>query len=125
MNRPLTIQEWFESLGKMVEEFDWEGNGMSEQDKAPVEQEPVAWQHRQRGLNATDWQEWHTVGYKPQGPEDDRFQIRPLYTHPKQWAGLTDEEIMKMLDYGQYGRVPQYARNFVDAIEAALKEKNT
>ena len=33
MNRPLTIKEWFESLGKMVEEFDWEGNGMSEQDK--------------------------------------------------------------------------------------------
>ena len=41
------------------------------------------------------------------------------------WVGLTDEEIMKILDYGQYGRVPQYARNFVDAIEAKLKEKNT
>ena len=40
------------------------------------------------------------------------------------WVGLTDEEIMEMLDYGQYGRVPQYARNFVDAIEAKLKEKN-
>ena len=41
------------------------------------------------------------------------------------WVGLTDEEIMEMLDYGKYGRVPQYARNFVDAIEQALKEKNT
>jgi hypothetical protein len=41
------------------------------------------------------------------------------------WVGLTDEEIMEMLDYGQYGRVPQYARNFVNAIEAKLKEKNT
>ena len=41
------------------------------------------------------------------------------------WVGLTDEEIMEMLDYGKYGRVPQYARNFVDAIEAKLKEKNT
>ena len=41
------------------------------------------------------------------------------------WVGLTDEEIMEMLDYGQYGRVPQYARNFVDAIEAKLKEMNT
>ena len=40
------------------------------------------------------------------------------------WVGLTDEEIMKMLDYGQYGKVPAYARNFVDAIEAKLKEKN-
>jgi hypothetical protein len=42
----------------------------------------------------------------------------------REWVGLTDEEIMEMLDYGQYGRVPQYARNFVDAIEAKLKEKN-
>ena len=29
MNRPLTIKEWFESLGKMIEEFDWKGNEMS------------------------------------------------------------------------------------------------
>jgi hypothetical protein len=43
----------------------------------------------------------------------------------RKWQGLTDEEIMEMLDYGQYGNVPQYARNFVDAIEAKLKEKNT
>ena len=43
----------------------------------------------------------------------------------REWQGLTDEEIMEMLDYGQYGNVPQYARNFVDAIEAKLKEKNT
>jgi hypothetical protein len=42
----------------------------------------------------------------------------------REWQGLTDEEIMEMLDYGQYGRVPAYARNFVDAIEAKLKEKN-
>jgi hypothetical protein len=42
----------------------------------------------------------------------------------REWVGLTDEEIMEMLDYGKYGRVPQYARNFVDAIEAKIKEKN-
>ena len=47
------------------------------------------------------------------------------YVRKKEWVGLTDEEIMEMLDYGQYGRVPQYARNFVDVIEAKLKEKNT
>lgn len=51
----------------------------------------------------------------------------PVYEHPqaREWVGLTDDEIMQMLDYGQYGRVPTYARNFVDAIEAKLKEKNT
>lgn len=42
----------------------------------------------------------------------------------RNWQGLTDEEIMGMLDYGQYGRIPEYARNFVDAIEAKLKERN-
>jgi len=48
-----------------------------------------------------------------------------LQAQKKEWQGLTDEEIMEMLDYGQYGSVPQYARNFVDAVEAKLKEKNT
>lgn len=46
------------------------------------------------------------------------------WREPREWVGLTDEEIMQMLDYGQYGRVPAYARNFVDAIEAKLREKN-
>jgi propanediol dehydratase large subunit len=32
---------------------------------------------------------------------------------------LTDEEIMEILDYGQYGSVPAYQRNFVRAIERA------
>lgn len=63
----------------------------------------------------------------------DRITIDPVTGNvsigipaaPHQWVGLTDEEIMEMLDYGQYGgRVPTYARNFVDAIEAKLKEKN-
>ena len=46
------------------------------------------------------------------------------WVRKREWQGLTDEEIMEMLDYGQYGNVPQYARNFVDAVEAKLKEKN-
>ena len=32
---------------------------------------------------------------------------------------LTDAEIMEILDYGQYGSVPAYQRNFVRAIERA------
>ena len=56
----------------------------------------------------------------------ETWKDEPLYISPpkREWVGLTDEEIMEMLDYGQYGRVPQYARNFVDAIEAKLREKN-
>ena len=58
---------------------------------------------------------WRSEAYKQAGHD--------VIERP--WVGLTDEEIMQMLDYGQYGRVPTYARNFVDAIEAKLKEKNT
>jgi hypothetical protein len=50
-----------------------------------------------------------------------------LYTTPQQrpWVGLTDEEVMEMMGYEkQYGHIPQYARNFVEAISAKLKEKN-
>ena len=53
--------------------------------------------------------------------KDDDDDIQD-YVRP--WVGLTDEEIIEMLNYGKYGHVPQYVRNFVDAIEAKLKEKN-
>ena len=55
----------------------------------------------------------------------DAKEIKPLYTHPHQWQGLTDGEIKKIaketlgsgLDYDEIA--------FVEAIEQALKEKNT
>ena len=50
---------------------------------------------------------------------------QPYHFEKREWVGLTDEEIIEMLNYGKYGHVPQYVRNFVDAIEAKLKEKNT
>jgi len=44
-----------------------------------------------------------------------------LYTHPKEWVGLTDEKISKVLyDSGDPDGLPEYAR----AIEAKLKELN-
>jgi len=51
----------------------------------------------------------------------------PCYITPPQreWVGLTDDEVMEMMGYDkQYGHIPQYARNFVEAISAKLKEKN-
>ena len=46
--------------------------------------------------------------------------------HPAkpQWQGLTDDELMEILGYVTHGYIPDYTRNFVDAIEAKLKEKN-
>jgi hypothetical protein len=44
----------------------------------------------------------------------------------REWVELTDDEVMEMMGYDkQYGHIPQYARNFVEAISAKLKEKNT
>ena len=70
--------------------------------------EPYAWQ----AVGGTIWN--HKTS------EDDV----PLYTKP-QWQGLTDDDIREMLGYGESGYIAEYTRNFVDAIEAKLKEKNT
>jgi hypothetical protein len=94
-------------------------------------QEPVAWKNAAIRLGeelssvgpdgyydmtAEQWLGW-AMNQQPRGNNS-------LPQPQREWVGLTDEEIMEMLEYGQYGRVPQYARNFVDAIEAKLKEKN-
>ena len=89
-----------------------------------------------KGCVACDAREQEPVMWvMPDGKTVDKWGLqfyggqtgKPLYTHPqpkREWIGLTNEEIMEMLDYGQYGRVPQYVCNFVEAIEAKLKEKN-
>ena len=49
----------------------------------------------------------------------------PLYTAPpKQWVGLTDEELKPLCDENpiMFGA---YTVDFIQAIEAKLKEKNT
>ena len=48
----------------------------------------------------------------------------PLYTMPKEWVGLTDEEIKEIV--GPWGETPVtgYTRKLFDQIEAKLKEKN-
>ena len=46
------------------------------------------------------------------------------YTAPRQWVGLTDEEIQEFI--GPWGDTPirGYTRRLFDQIEAKLKEKN-
>ena len=82
---------------------------MSEQDKAPVEQEPVAWY----------WADKAGISFSVTKPE--RELCVPLYTHPKEWVGLTEAEqrdIFLEIESGDFGPV-------VAIIEAKLKEKNT
>ena len=50
----------------------------------------------------------------------------PLYTHPKEWQGLSDDEISKVISDEQIPvRTGKTANRFARAIEAKLKEKNT
>ena len=72
-----------------------------------TEQKPVAW-YCNEGLN-------RGVSLKQENPK-----WAPLYTAPKQWVGLTDdeiEEIQKSLGIAIH-------RSDFRAIEAKLKEKN-
>ena len=81
-------------------------------------EEPVAWMISDNcGTHFTeDKRDW----YDAAGVES----ITPLYTHPKEWGGLTDDEIWEQWHtQPKEGAVmvPAFAR----AIEAKLKEKNT
>ena len=81
-------------------------------------EEPVAWMISDNcGTHfIEDKRDW----YDAAGVES----ITPLYTHPKEWGGLTDDEIWEQWHtQPKEGAVmvPAFAR----AIEAKLKEKNT
>ena len=68
------------------------------------------------------WMEVVSTVLNHKASEDDV----PLYIKPQkpEWQGLTDDELREMLGYGKSGYIAEYTRNFVDAIEAKLKEKN-
>ena len=53
------------------------------------------------------------------------FNVRPLYTAPRQWVGLTDEEISDLwCKVSNTDFVTADTHVFASAIEAKLKEKN-
>ena len=88
-------------------------------------QKPVAWMYD--FLNSDNREEvirdWMTQDYADIEREKG-FNVRPLYTAPRQWVGLTDEEIKEII--GPWGPTPikGYTRKLFDQIEAKLKEKN-
>jgi len=82
-------------------------------------QEPYGWvsQHTTKGMY--EWQFNKEIAGVYQ---DTAISILPVYTHPPQrtWVGLTDDEIDTWNIVGH-----ESLREFVRAIEAKLKEKNT
>jgi hypothetical protein len=76
------------------------------------EQEPVAWMY----VN-TDG-ECEQIEYGLCDFDDPSIQL--LYTAPRQWVGLTVEEIHNLPQYQETREMYRFAR----AVEALLKEKN-
>ena len=59
--------------------------------------------------------------YMLEKEKDDGIEWTPLYTHPHQWQGLTDNEVDNIYPCAE--GVHDF-RDIVRAIEQALKEKN-
>jgi hypothetical protein len=63
------------------------------------------------------WYDNHDIHTEKQSDESIA-----LYTHPHQWQGLTDDEIVKAFNLCDWMNEP--ITEFARAIEQALKEKN-
>jgi hypothetical protein len=76
--------------------------------------EPVAWHEPDSYGNVTTYKEWALAhGWKP------------LYIAPREWVGLTDEEIKDIREDFTYNDEDFNEFGFAKDIEAKLKEKNT
>ncbi len=117
------MQMALEALEKVITAF---GSGLTLQQNAitalrqalETEQEPVAW-----------ISEGGDVSRSKRYMDEMGFKCKPLYTAPpKQWVGLTDEEIQDLSYLSQKidaSNAAWFDRwGFARAIEQALKEKN-
>ena len=79
---------------------------------AQPEQDCVGWFGYDTGLR---------LWFETNKGDDDSI---PLYKAPRQWVGLTDDEIKEII--GPWGDTPikGYTRKLFDQIENKLKEKN-
>ena len=84
--------------------------------KLKTKDEPVAWGIEKDGVILD------VICPAEHEREEGEYTI-PLYTHPKEWVGLTPQERDEIQDQ-VYGAVPHHVA-FAHAIEAKLKEKNT
>jgi len=89
--------------------------------RAAIEQaaEPVAW--RWKEVKGEFVGSWVLTVIEPPPYVTESM---PLYTAPRQWVGLTDEEIKEII--GPWGDTPikGYTRKLFDQIEAKLRSKN-
>jgi len=80
------------------------------------EQEAHSYCYVQRGTSVD------VLTFDGQPPDAIANTVYPLYTAPQRpWVGLTDEEVKHLYPYGR----SVWGRETFEAIEKALKDKNT
>ncbi len=77
-------------------------------------QKPVAW--------IGNYNHTSSLAFQKEALKDAK-EIKPLYTHPHQWQGLTDDET-KIIQ-GRFCKGQYYVPDLIRGIEQALKDKNT
>ena len=94
----------------------WEVSLLVDEALEQPAQEPVAWLYKREKYSG----DWYVVtNYEKEndsGSQNIEAYDIPLYTHPHQWQGLTDDEIQELTHYDI---------KFARAIEQSLREKNT
>ena len=87
----------------------------------PIEQpaqEPVAWMYKKD--EKTFYYDYRDASLVLQYG----YIETPLYTHPHQWQGLTDDEILRLLKRPEFHLEQIDLIDFARAIEQALRNKN-
>jgi hypothetical protein len=79
-------------------------------------QKPVAWMYDFLSDNRDEVIRNWVTQFQDDITRENGFNVRPLYVAPRQWVGLTDEEKRQI--------VLDDPIDWIDAVEAKLKEKN-
>ena len=116
---------WWPAVEKILNEYGLQAIDFVADFKAamkdaeqPAQQEPVAWKWKERVNDEFD--SWVVTASEP---PPYAIETHPLYTAPRQWQGLTDEEFQAIaIKYAL--PTPTGLMYFKDEIEAKLKEKN-
>ena len=114
------------SVGENAIALPGEIDGAMDNLRAAIEQteKPVAWMYD--FLNSDNRDEvirnWVTQS-KDDIKRENGFNVRPLYTAPRKWVELTDDEARALVNRVTFGDRTNW-QAFVYIVDAKLKEKN-
>ena len=94
--------------------------------RAAIEQseKPVAWMYDFLSDNRDEViRNWVTQS-QDDITRENGFNVRPLYTAPRQWVELTDDEARALVNRATFGDRTNW-QALVYMVDAKLKEKNT